>query len=96
MTPFKTMIAAIALSVPSAFLTTLPLAAETDGLATMQQGLNMLQTSLSNTLPQYGVDIDVSALTLEQIVQIMAAIKENNSDPVAVRSAVEVAIEKES
>lgn len=94
MTLIKTLSAAAMLVITGVAVA--PALAETDAVSSMQQGLDMLRTALEAALPEYGIDVDVSALTLEQVAEIMGAINENRDNPQGVARAVEVAINTDS
>jgi hypothetical protein len=65
--------------------------AQTVNHASMQQGLDMLQTELKVALAGSGVDVDVNTLSLAQIAQITANLKDVNN-PADVKAIVEAAI----
>jgi hypothetical protein len=92
MPSIKILSAAVALAFAGIGAVSLPAAAQADDVATMQQGLDMLRTALQNALPAYGVEVDVSTLTLEQVAEVMAAIEDNRDNQEGVARALEVAL----
>jgi molecular chaperone GrpE (heat shock protein) len=70
--------------------------AQTSPVASMQQGLDMLRAALDDSLVNYGVtDVDVEALNLKQVVEIIQAIEQNPQDQATVRSLITSAVERD-
>jgi hypothetical protein len=74
-----------------AALTASAASAQTVNHASMQQGLDMLQTELKATLAGSGVEVDVNTLSLAQVATIISNLKDVNNSA-DVKAIVEAAI----
>lgn len=67
--------------------------AQTKDTMGMTEGLTMLESSTANILKQYGFDIDVMSLTLNQLAEIKSVMTSTTSD-IDIKTGIEAALRR--
>lgn len=70
-----------------------PVLAQDYDLATMQQGLNMLELNVAGIFAQYGIEADPRSLDLSQIAEIVNRVTSGDETPT--RSEIEFIINRD-
>jgi molecular chaperone GrpE (heat shock protein) len=70
--------------------------AQANPAESMQMGLDMLREALDNSLDTYGInEVDVEALNLKQVVEIINAIQVSDVSADQVRQRIEAVVTRE-
>lgn len=70
-----------------------PVLAQTYDVASMQQGLNMLEVNVANIFARHGIEVDPRSLELSQIAEIISRVESTDTAPT--RADIEFIIDRE-